>query len=264
MAVELSPVLVKSTSALVLFLACCLPSTFLIVSTRKRSPLRFLWVAGLGLTAYQFCLASSTVTSSFVLNSIALGQGMIGIFQCFNLLLITSVDNGDLLQIAIYKPSAGFLVKLICTFGLLTNYRGINTPWQAKNIPEFPRFYINHGSQVRPARAWYILRQTSIIAWQYLLLDIIYLSSLDASPEDNTRLFGLGTEFLYWNATSEQWIGRFLVGVFAWYVPARVVLDITSRILFLPLVASGILSTDLCPPTFGRMGDAYTIRRFWR
>jgi len=264
MAVELKPVLVKSIYTLSLFLACCLPSAALIACTRKRSPLRFLWTAGLGLIAYQFCLASSTLTTSLVLNSVAIGQGMIGILQCFNLLLLTGIEEDDLLRTAVYEPSTGFLAKLICTFGLLINYRGINTPWQAKNVPEFPRFYIKRGSQLRPARGWYVLRQTCIIAWQYLLLDIIYISSLDVSAEDNTRLFGPGTEFLYWNATPEQWISRFFVGVFVWFLPARVVIDIASRILVLPFIASGILRTDSCPPTFDRISNAYTIRRFWK
>lgn len=261
---ELSGFLVNSISALSLLLAFTLPSALLIFNTSKQSPLRFLWIVGLGFIAYRFCLVSSRLTTSFVLNGIATGQGMIGAFQCFNLLLITGIDDEELLQAAVYQPSASLTVKLSCTFGLLTNYRGIDTPWQAKNVPKFPSFYTNQGSPERVARGWYILRQCLIIAWQYVLLDIIYISSLDASAEENSLLFGPGTEFRYWNVTPELWIGRFFAAVFSWFVPARVVLDITSRVFLLPLVAIGILHPKTCPPTFGSMADAYTIRRFWR
>lgn len=247
-----------------LFVGCTLPSAFLLVNTRKASPLRFLWAVGLTYLAHCYCSVASKITTSFVLNGMIVGQGMIGIFQCFNLVLITSLDENDLVRAAVYEHRAGFLRRIGSTFGLLANYRGISTPWQAKTVPEFPAFYINHGSRTRPALGWYIARQVLIISWQYLLLDLIYTSSLDASPEENARLFGPGLEFKYWDLTPEQWTGRLLVGAIAWFIPARTVLDISARCFLLPFVASGILHPDACPPTFGRIGSAYTLRKFWR
>lgn len=264
MATEPKSVVLVFAVAASLYLCAALPSAFLLANTRKASPLRFLWAACLTYLAHYFCTVSSEVTTSIVLNNLVLGQGMIGIFQCFNLLLLTSLDDEDLLRAGVYKPSAGFLSKIRSSFALLTNYRGINSPWQTKNVHEFPAFYANHDSRAQPARGWYIVRQSLIISWQYLLLDVMYTSSLDVSPDDNARMFGPGLEFTYSSLTREQSSARLLLGVIVWFVLARTILDITVRVFLLPLVASGILYPDSCPPTFGRIGSAYTIRRFWR
>ncbi|KAL2692384.1 hypothetical protein Neosp_002791 [[Neocosmospora] mangrovei] len=102
-----------------------------------------------------------------------------------------------------------------------------------------------------------------IMAWQYLLLDIIYMSSLETPPEDAQRLFGPGTEFNYLNATAEQWGGRVAVGPVAGLAPARVSIDIPYRGFSILSVLLGLTSTDQWPPLFGSMWDAYTIRGFW-
>ena len=261
---KLRPVLERATPALGLYASCVLSSALLIVSTRKRSPLRLLWTAPLAYVAYHFCLVASSITTSFTVDSILTGQGMIGLLQCFNLLVIAPVDDEDLIDGTVYTSSTAFATKVGSVFALLINYRGIGTPWQAKGIPPFPNFYMNGGSSTRPSRAAYLVRQGLIVAWQCLFLDIVQTSNQDADPEASDRLFGPGSEYMYLHATPEHWVGRFLVGAMAWFGPGRTVLDISSRIFCVLFVALGILNPSSCPPTFGSMADAYTIRGFWR
>jgi hypothetical protein len=264
MATQLVQVLERSVVPLGLYVACVLPSALLLVTTPKRSPLRFLCAAALGYVPYQFCLAASSVTTGFVINTMVMGQGMFGLLHCFNLLLIASLDEADLVRATIFKPSATFARKVGSAFALLINYRGIGTPWPAKHVRPFPSFYKSRGSRTQPSWIWYIVRQSLIIAWQYILLDIIGTSSVATPDEETARLFGPGTEYKYLSATPEQWAGRFFVGVVGWFIPARTVLDLSTRIACLLLVAIGIFRPEECPPTFGTMADAYTLRQFWR
>lgn len=276
---QTSPLANKCALVLALYLGYSLPSAFLIVTTRKRSPLRLLWIPGLVFFTYQFCLVSSSLTTSAVLNGAFIVLGMITALQCFHLLLITNVDvEEDLLtQTIYYKPLASsnsLYVRVLYAFGLLVNFRGINTRWQVKDLPSFPRFYYasqskreerEDGREQRLTKGWYILRQSAIIAWQHLLLDVLSMLSLNVSAEENARVFGPGTESKYWDATSEQWIGRISIGLISWFVPWRVSIDILSRILSLiTVVIVGLAPVESCPPSFGSMWDAYTIRRFWR
>ncbi|KAM0426424.1 hypothetical protein ACHAPT_008471 [Fusarium lateritium] len=246
-----------------LLLGACIPSAFIIIATPKsgiNSTPRYVWpvvVAAIGKQLFQMV---SDIGTSFVINGVIMGWAVLVLMQCCNFLAILKLDADELVRGKIFRLSDGFLDKFYLTTCLLFNLRNVGNPWQVKRVNRFPRFY----KGPKPTRSAYITRQLLIMAWQYLLLDIIYMSSLETPPEDAQRLFGPGTEFNYLNATAEQWGGRVAVGPVAGLAPARVSIDIPYRGFSILSVLLGLTSTDQWPPLFGSMWDAYTIRGFWK
>lgn len=246
-----------------LLLGACIPTAFIMLATPKsgiNSTPRYVWpvvVVAIGKRLFQMIADTGT---SFVINGVIMGWVVLVLIQCCNVLLIRKLDSDELVKSNIFRLSDGFLDKFYLTMRLLFNLRNVGNQWEVKRLHKFPRYY----KGPKPSRSAYITRQVLIMAWQYLLLDIIYMSSLETPPEDAQRLFGPGTEFNYLNATAEQWGGRVAVGPVAGLAPARVSIDIPYRGFSILSVLLGITSTDQWPPLFGSMWDAYTIRGFWK
>ncbi|WYZ41966.1 hypothetical protein EsH8_V_000861 [Colletotrichum jinshuiense] len=249
-----------------LLLGVCLPSAVILISTPKsgpRSVIRYAWIAAIPLIARYLLEQLSGITTSLVLNTVAIGQICLVILQCCNFLVLTRLDAADFVKGNIYQSSDGLVRKIYRTIGLMFNLRGIGTPWQIPRINAFPRSLDKHTENGKLRKGPWVARQLQIIFWQYLFLDFTYLSSLDTSPEDAEKLFGPGKEFLYANANVEQWGARVAVGLIAWLAPSRVTMDIISRVLSVVSVLSGMTSPEDWPPLFGSIWDAYTIRGFW-
>ncbi|KAJ5360904.1 hypothetical protein N7517_010095 [Penicillium concentricum] len=248
---------------LTLYLSFTVPTAFLIITTQRSSYVRRAWAPCLLYIPYLFSLRVPSLSTSQFLKGVTAGQTTVAALQCLNLLLITKLDQTDLLRANLYSPSAGLLSRLSRTWALLLNFRGIGTTWEVRNIPQHAAYVQPNGRNQPMSRKRYVLRESVIIVWQYLLLDLIYESTKNTSPEDLMRLFGPGLEFKYLDATFEQWMGRLSVGVFSWLVPSRVCLSLSSRIYFLILVVLGISSPESCRPGFGRLRDACTMRGVW-
>ncbi|KAF4986888.1 hypothetical protein FDECE_15710 [Fusarium decemcellulare] len=224
---------------------------------------RYAWLVVVIFNGKQFLQQVSATGSSMVINGIIMGEVTLVFLQCCNFLVVTRLDTDALIRARIFQVPDGLFTKAFRTTCLMFNLRGIRTPWQIKRLNRFPRFYDRHGTSGKPNRGSYIIRQLLIISWQYLFLDVVYISSLDTTPEDTEELFGPGMEFVYFNATIEQWAGRVAVGLFAWLVPARINLDIGYRIISVVSVFLGATSPEDWPPLFGNVWDIYTIRGFW-
>ncbi|KJZ80340.1 hypothetical protein HIM_00190 [Hirsutella minnesotensis 3608] len=249
-----------------LFLVFTWLTAFVLVTTRKSSILRHLWAPCLVYVVYQFCLrVHALVTSQFV-KGILSGPATVAALQCLNLLLITNLDETDLVRGKIYSHSASVASRVFHTWELVLNFRGVDTIWQVKNVPEHPAYYHQHeakdGKAHRVSRTRYIVREGAIIIWQYLFLNLLDIFTKKASQEE-AYFFEPGSEFLYFSATREQLASRLLIGVFSWLVPSRICLNIVSRTYFLLSVLFGIYRPESCRPAFGRLHDAYTIRGFW-
>ncbi|GAQ03679.1 hypothetical protein ALT_1000 [Aspergillus lentulus] len=245
-----------------LYLAFTVPTAFVIITTQKSSFVRLAWTPCLLYILYRFSLQVPSLTTSQFLKGVAAGQATVAALQCLNLLLITNLDETELVHAGLCTPSSSLFSRVARAWALLVNFRGIGTVWEVKNVPQHAA-YLQKTKKQRLSRRRYVLRESAIIIWQYLLLDLVYMSTKDTPPEDVARLFGPGLEYRYLDATSEQWLGRVSVGIFSWLVPSRVCLNIISRIYFLVLVVLGISTPESCRPGFGRVRDACTIRGFW-
>jgi hypothetical protein len=248
-------------------LGVCSYAALIIISTPKSGPaslVRYSSPAIVLAVGKQLFQDSSGISGSLAHRSLALALTALFILQCCNFLVITRLDANDLAKENIFQPTDGLIYKTYRVVCLIFNVRGIETPWQAKHLGGFPQFYFQHGERREPTRSWFIIRQSLIAAWQYLLLDFVYNSSLNTPKEDTQRLFGHGTEYIYLNATAEQWMGRVIVGIIAWAIPGRVSIDFPYRVLSIISVLFGFASPQQWPPLFGSISDAYTIRGFWR
>ncbi|KAF4830797.1 Acetyltransferase TRI7 [Colletotrichum tropicale] len=260
------PPAISCVKAALLFLGVCVPSAVILISTPKSGPssvTRYAWIAVVPFIARHLLVQLSGITTSYVLNTVAMGQLCLVLLQSCNFLVVTRLDTDHFVKGNIYRPSDGLVHKLRGVIGLMFNLRGIGTPWQISRINPAPQSLDKHTENGKLRKGPWVARQLQIIFWQYLFLDFTYLSSLDTSPEDAEKLFGPGKEFLYINANAEQWGARVAVGLISWLAPARVTMDIVYRVLSVVSVLGGMASPEDWPPLFGSIWDAYTIRAFW-
>ncbi|KAM5354808.1 hypothetical protein ACJ41O_001454 [Fusarium nematophilum] len=250
-----------------LLLAASLPSAFIIALIPKsgiHSLARYAWVVVIFSIGKELFQEVSATITSIAINDLVNGYLAFVLLQCCNLLVISRLDEEHLLKSHVFQLSDGFLYKFFCRACLMFNLRGVGTPWQIKRLNEFPRFYCGHSRDGKPTRGWYLVRQLLIISWQYLFLDIVFTSSMDTPPEDTERLFGHGKEFLYLDATTEQWAARIGVSLVSWLGPARVTIDMAYRSVSVASVLLGLTPPEAWPPLFGSIWEAYTIRGCWR
>jgi hypothetical protein len=71
------------------------------------------------------------------------------------------------------------------------------------------------------------------------------------------------TEFKYFDISAEEWMKRMTESLMIWFFTARLMIDSAYRFLTLVMVTLGLSSTEECPPLFGSMWDAYTLRNYW-
>ncbi|EQL38106.1 hypothetical protein BDFG_00490 [Blastomyces dermatitidis ATCC 26199] len=224
------------------YLAQGLGMAFLVKYSRKGSLLRIVGFACVAAVQYFFYTSSFTLGNN-ILYSASLASMSPALFaHCINILFINPIDAQHGLGISI---------------GL--NLRGIGTPWLAKNTPEFPSYY---GGR-RPGRFTFLLRQSAIVIWQYLMIDLLEAAGSAQSPEEIQMVQGLGSEFMYLSATKEQLIARIATSLVSNFVMSRMMVDGVARLLSIISVGLRISNPSDWPPLFNSMWDAYTLRNYW-
>ena len=152
-------------------------------------------------------------------------------------------------------------LRLRLKFGFLvaTSFRLSGTPYEVKNVP---RFSIQNPNYV-PSRRLFLLQKAITILICYLVLDLL---SLGADPETNKSNFSPDLIPLLTrpgNVSGKQLAMRlfatlgFGIGVYCTQQGCH------SIAAFLD-VGLGFSETKSWRPVFGSLGDAYTVRRFWR
>ncbi|OAX78874.1 hypothetical protein ACJ72_06815, partial [Emergomyces africanus] len=225
------------------FLAEILGISLLVQWTSKGSILRIVGFPCVAAAGYFLFTSSLTFSNNAIYNGSLAMVPFIPLVHCINLLFLNPIDPQD----SILGISVG------------PNLRGISTPWQAKNTPAFPVYY---GGGC-PERFPFLLRQTAIIIWQYLVLDIFGAAGSVQSPEESQMLYGPGSEFAYLSATKEQWIARISTSLVSNFIMSRMMIDSVSRLTSIIFVGLGLSSPSEWPPLFNSMWDAYTLRNYW-
>lgn len=228
----------------------------LIITTRKRSPSRYLCIPGMIWTASGFIRPFGSSGSPTWCQAIT--QLVIATLQATHLLLLNPLANSDTRRNG--KSIQNFGSRLIAAFRLLAQTRAVNTQWQVKNVPSHPMYYLRRGMRV-PTRGRFLLRQLAIIAWQCLVLDIVQTVSLQQATErDLQEAASLKIE---WVVPVGQWAERIATHLSIWFVVNRLISDLAYRVLSIFFVGIGIDSPADWPPAFGSMADAFTLRNFW-
>jgi hypothetical protein len=231
-------------------------TAFALAFTAKGSFTRANTFVLIVIACYNQFSITKHVRISEYFQSILAGTSTSICLQSFNLLLITNVDINDLPA----SPAASITAKFRAGLWMAFNIRGVKTRWQVKNVPAFPAFY-NH--QPPRSRSPFLTRQAVAFAFDYMMLDLIYMMSIKQTSEEKKQLYGSDLEYHYLDLTAEQWTAKIASTLITWYIIIRVSLDFQVRFLSLASVALGICSPDDWPPMFGRTWDAYTLRHFW-
>jgi hypothetical protein len=249
------------TTALLIYLIQIITSAVLLLATPKGSRLRFFWTLPLSYLAYQFFVRSSLLTTSHAYDAALVGLDFTFVLQCMNLLVFSGLDKEDLKHEKIIENSGGFWFYLISVLGLIHNPRGLKTRWIAKNTPQLPDFVVRQGTE--SSRGRYLLRQTVLLAWQWLLLDGLLALDRMEPEEIFNRLYGNGAEFRYVDATPEEWMAKLFGSILNLFIVSRLSVDMMFRLQALVAVGFALSSPEDWPPSFGSMWDAYTLRNFW-
>ncbi|PGH36768.1 hypothetical protein GX50_00428 [[Emmonsia] crescens] len=223
-------------------LAESLGIAFLVKYTHTGSLLRTLGFPCVAIAGYFIYTSSLTFSNSVIYNGTFATTYFVPLVHSINLLFLNPIDAQHVPGISI---------------GL--NVRGIGTPWLAKNTPEFPSYY---GGR-RPERFAFLLRQTAIVIWQYLAIDLFATAGSLQTPEEVQMLQGPGLEFAYLSATKEQWIARISTSLVTTFIMARMMLDIMARFSSIISVGLGLSNPSEWRPLFNSMWDAYTLRDYW-
>ncbi|KAG6037121.1 hypothetical protein E4U41_005313 [Claviceps citrina] len=243
---------------------CLLTAAAAVAATPKDSVFRLAAVPCLLLSAKSLLHEGSSLSTSITINSVLVGGAMFALLQCINLMLFARLDAPRLEQAGVFAAQSGFDAKLLRTASLVLNLRGIGTPWKAKHVEDSrvarageKTVATASANTDNPQRRHYVLRQSIIICWQYVFLDVAHQVSLGSDP------FPMTFEFQYLGASAKQWAVRLVVVLFSGLGPARVQIDLMYRLCGLSAVLIGAAEPSDWPPLFGSIGQAYSLRRFW-
>lgn len=229
-----------------------IPAT-LLITTPKRSGLRYLAIPCMIWNAARFVRPVPGASPSWC-NATALM--VVAVIQATNLLLINGLDAHDLAR---EKPGPrSFLARLFHAYEVLAQNRGVNTPRQIRTVPPHPVYYSRRGGAGIP-RATFLCRQGGILLWQFLVLDVFQaLGRRELREKPST-----GFAAVRWDLPLEQFVERTITNLVTGVVLSRILIDAHYRVMSVVHVGLGLGEAVDWPPAFGRIGDAYTLRRYW-
>lgn len=238
-----------------LYAAHCLIPAILLIGTGKQSLLRYASIPCSILIAYQGVLVAGALGPGYVWCEVARLLITV-VFQALNMLLIKPKDAANIPV----EHSQNIASSLYYAIKLVTHPRGINTEWQIRNTPPQPKYYARRNWET-PPRTRFLLRQTAIAVWQYLMLDLFATVALQQAMEQKTH--ETLPPVVQWDLSTEQWIERLVSNLIAGAVVSRILIDFHHRVFSIILVGVGLESPSGCPPLFGRYADAGSLRGFW-
>lgn len=239
-----------------LALQALIPTTILI-TTRKQSMLRYLtipcmiWIFSCNLRPMNpYCQIFAFIT----------GPIFMAIPQAAKILLIDPLDANDLI-----RENPGRTKTLIglfyYAFKQQSEPRAIGTPRQVKGTHPHPAYYYDaKKGTTAVTRGSFLLRQFAVLFWQYAVLDMVQFVAHHKPVRP--VIDGVFTK-IEWNVPPDNWVERFTENLLSWFLIARICLDSRYRMTSIIMVGLGINSPQDWPPLFGRMSDAYTLRKYW-
>ncbi|KAJ5111435.1 hypothetical protein N7532_001970 [Penicillium argentinense] len=225
----------------------------MIVATPKQSPIRLLAIGAMILIASRFIRPFAPAGSPAWCQAIC--QLVLVSIQATHLLLIRPLDRWDIANA--FRGSQSIISHMYNAMRALIQTRGVDTPWQVKNVPSHSKYYQRRGMDT-PQRVQFITRQALILAWQYLALDITQAASIQSSLSQQS--LNVKPE---WNIPLSKWAERGTTHLAIWFVVNRLIGDSAYRLLSILFVGLGIDDPSNWPPAFGSVVDCYTLRNFW-
>ncbi|KAK6343838.1 hypothetical protein TWF696_007494 [Orbilia brochopaga] len=237
----------------------------LMTSTPRRSFLRY---ASIPVLLYLCASIFRSSQATFPRNEVFLADWGCTAYDVFlhavTLLLLQDIDSSDPL---ISKPHSGrppsYLVQFWRAMSYCVNARGINTPYQIKNVPAFD----SKKPDWVPSRRRFLLTNTMWLFALYAVQDLLY--SQELSVADEIRFLGVDCEnFFIRNPqdgpiTSDQLGYRVAITMLVWSLLIPLAVNLQYTFLSLVAVGTGLSEPRNWPPAFGAARDSYTLRLFW-
>lgn len=144
--------------------------------------------------------------------------------------------------------------RAIQVVALLWNLRRVGTRWQVKNIPASSSSGPASSSRVR-----FVLRRLTTTFLAYVILDIMV-----SGPAPDMALVSPQKETLFkLSCLSLEDVVFRTIGTVSFWLSSALINIIMTNIAAIGSVLSGLSSPADCPPLYGPIGEAYSMRRFW-
>jgi hypothetical protein len=144
---------------------------------------------------------------------------------------------------------------------VMSSLRGVGTSFEVKHL-RYP------SGKITQSRLRFLGWNIIVVICQYLIIDFM-TSRPDQSVEDKLRLFGPGTEYLFFRprhlppVSAEDLLVHLGVALSGWGPIGKFFIDIDYRVMSLVSVFLGISTPDQWPLLFGSITETYTLRGFW-
>lgn len=229
----------------------------LILYTPKSSFYRPLNVFCIAILSYAYSGIKQEINGSALLYQILGAGSTVALLQIVNLLLILKIDSKELDRaLQIHKGSAS---RTSFALRLIFDWRAIGTAWQPSNIACFPPYFDSNC----PSRLRFLAVYCSVFAWKFLFLDFIITEFGPLGSGTVNSHYQSELCFLSLDASNMAWTHRFLATLVMWPM-LHLALDLGFLLISLFHVGLGLSEPEIWPPLFGRIQDAYTIRKFWK
>ncbi|KAJ5195811.1 hypothetical protein N7449_006290 [Penicillium cf. viridicatum] len=226
-----------------------------LTTTPNRSALRYLCIPCMIWIVSQMM---HPVQAPGYTSTNLLGSSATFVLTALDLLLINPQAGREFVDAN--GRTKSFLSRLVQAVQLLTCTRAINTPRQVKNVPPFPAYYNKRDPKLIP-RGRFLVRETAIAIWQFLVLDIFSVLASRQAMNDQDEESSVSSS-LQWDIPGRELIAQAIQTLITWLVVSRILLSFYYRVASIIFVSLGD-SPSNSPPLIGRMADIYTLRNFW-
>ncbi|RDK41432.1 hypothetical protein M752DRAFT_327558 [Aspergillus phoenicis ATCC 13157] len=235
------------------------------IVTPKGSHLRYLTIL---FMIWIFTLMLYPVEKQPYITTLSACAGGFGIITALDILLLNPKQAADFMSgsTTSNNRTTNKITRFISIFRAALEYqinaRKINTPREAKNTPSLPRYYAQGNGSKSISRDRFLVRETAIAAWQYLVLDIATMPAVKMALSKQQQEQDVSAQ-VHKPSPIEQLIEQVIVAIVAWLIISRILMSFYYRMIAVISVALRLESPERYPPLFNKMADAYTLRNFW-
>ena len=223
------------------------------LSTPSNSTSRYAAVALLAALQYTFATASARFSEYGDMPYAVVTLTLTLFWHAVDYLLVLRASSPAFIASRGAKPTA--LKRYVWTpLGLLANWRRLGTQWRISQVPPFS----HQNAASIPSRASLILKRLLGIGGAFVVIDLSGVATVDMTTMmDKRALFSRLDQV----TPSEAWFRVWLLACYTINAMAGVYLAYASITVI--ALASRLSSPAACPPMFGSISDAYSVRRCW-
>ena len=170
------------------------------------------------------------------------------------IVLVSRVDAACFSASRRQSRTATTAVQAMEAIALLWNLRRVGTRWQVKTLSATPRT-----GPASSSRTLFVLTRLTTTLLAYLVLDIMI-----SGPSPNAVLVSYEKETLFApdSLSLEDFIFRIIGTVSFWLSTALINLLMSNSVAIFSVLV-GLSAPKDCPPLYGSIGEAYSVRQFW-